>query len=172
MRAPRTIQEHYTDTGGATERVFGPCRLLGFRFERRLRDLATVSCRIRLPEMASAEVLDGLAPNCFRVRQTQAVNEQRVRGARRVWLTRSFSVRNGRSTLPLVWIESHRTLQGGAGFAPVPGNKLPGYHHLVPPGTAKSGERSSSPAKWDQHLRGCTGTSDDFSFGWHLAHTH
>jgi len=31
-------------------------------------------------------------------------------------------------------IESHRTLQGGTGFAPVPGNKLPGYHHLVPPG--------------------------------------
>lgn len=28
--------------------------------------------------MASVEVLDGLTPNCFRVRQTQAVNELAV----------------------------------------------------------------------------------------------
>ena len=35
---------------------------------------------------------------------------------------------------PYLSTESHRTLQGGTGFAPVPGNKLPGYHHLVPPG--------------------------------------
>jgi Tn3 transposase DDE domain len=30
---------HYTDTGGATEHVFGLCHLLGFRFAPRLRDL-------------------------------------------------------------------------------------------------------------------------------------
>lgn len=34
------IREHYTDTGGAAEHGFGLCRLLGFRFAPRLRDLA------------------------------------------------------------------------------------------------------------------------------------
>jgi TnpA family transposase len=34
------IREHYTDTGGATEHVFGLCHLLAFRFAPRLRDLA------------------------------------------------------------------------------------------------------------------------------------
>jgi TnpA family transposase len=32
------IIEHYTDTGGATDDVFGLCALLGFRFAPRLRD--------------------------------------------------------------------------------------------------------------------------------------
>ena len=35
-----SIREHYTDTGGATEHVFGLCHLLGFRFAPRLRDLS------------------------------------------------------------------------------------------------------------------------------------
>jgi TnpA family transposase len=34
------IREHYTDTGGATDHVFGLCHLLGFRFAPRLRGLA------------------------------------------------------------------------------------------------------------------------------------
>lgn len=33
------ITEHYTDTGGATDHVFGLCHLLGFRFAPRLRDI-------------------------------------------------------------------------------------------------------------------------------------
>ena len=33
------IEEHYTDTGGATDHVFGLCRLFGFRFAPRIRDL-------------------------------------------------------------------------------------------------------------------------------------
>jgi len=33
------IKEHYTDTGGATEHVFGLCHVLGFRFAPRIRDL-------------------------------------------------------------------------------------------------------------------------------------
>jgi TnpA family transposase len=33
------IKEHYTDTGGATEHVFGLCHALGFRFAPRIRDL-------------------------------------------------------------------------------------------------------------------------------------
>ena len=34
-----TIREHYTDTAGATDHVFGLCHLLGFRFSPRIRDL-------------------------------------------------------------------------------------------------------------------------------------
>jgi TnpA family transposase len=33
------ITEHYTDTGGATDQVFGLLTLLGYRFAPRLRDL-------------------------------------------------------------------------------------------------------------------------------------
>jgi TnpA family transposase len=34
------IREHYTDTAGAIEHVFGLCHLIGFRFAPRIRDLA------------------------------------------------------------------------------------------------------------------------------------
>ena len=34
------IEEHYTDTAGFTDHVFGLCQLLGFRFAPRIRDLA------------------------------------------------------------------------------------------------------------------------------------
>jgi TnpA family transposase len=34
------IREHYTDTAGAIDQVFGLCHLLGFRFAPRIRDLA------------------------------------------------------------------------------------------------------------------------------------
>lgn len=33
------IEEHYTDTGGVTDHVFGLCHLFGFRFAPRIRDL-------------------------------------------------------------------------------------------------------------------------------------
>jgi len=33
------ITEHYTDTGGVSEQIFGLCHLLGFRFAPRIRDL-------------------------------------------------------------------------------------------------------------------------------------
>jgi TnpA family transposase len=33
------ITEHYTDTAGATDHVFGLCHLLGFRFAPRIKDL-------------------------------------------------------------------------------------------------------------------------------------
>ena len=33
------VEEHYTDTGGVTDHVFGLCHLLGFRFAPRIRDL-------------------------------------------------------------------------------------------------------------------------------------
>ncbi|GAA3332569.1 hypothetical protein GCM10020331_093220 [Ectobacillus funiculus] len=34
------IEEHYTDTAGYTDQVFGLTHILGFRFAPRLRDLA------------------------------------------------------------------------------------------------------------------------------------
>jgi TnpA family transposase len=34
------IREHYTDTAGAIDHVFGLCHLLGFRYAPRIRDLA------------------------------------------------------------------------------------------------------------------------------------
>jgi TnpA family transposase len=34
-----SIKEHYTDTTGAVDHVFGLCHLLGFRFAPRIRDL-------------------------------------------------------------------------------------------------------------------------------------
>ena len=34
------IREHYADTAGAIDHVFGPCHLLGFRFARLIRYLA------------------------------------------------------------------------------------------------------------------------------------
>ena len=33
------IAEHYTDTAGATDHVFGLCHLLGYRFAPRIKDL-------------------------------------------------------------------------------------------------------------------------------------
>jgi TnpA family transposase len=33
------IVEHYTDTAGATDHVFGLCHLLGYRFAPRIKDL-------------------------------------------------------------------------------------------------------------------------------------
>ena len=35
-----TIEEHYTDTAGYTDQVFGLTHLLGFHFAPRLRDLS------------------------------------------------------------------------------------------------------------------------------------
>ena len=42
------IEEHYTDTAGFTDHVFALCRLLGFRFAPRIRDLA--DRRIYVPQ--------------------------------------------------------------------------------------------------------------------------
>lgn len=50
--------EHYTDTGGATDHVFGLCHLLGFRFAPRIRDIK--NRRLYLPP--SMEAPETLAP--------------------------------------------------------------------------------------------------------------
>jgi len=38
-RTSLRIAEHYTDTAGATDHVFGLCHLLGHRFAPRIKDL-------------------------------------------------------------------------------------------------------------------------------------
>ena len=53
------IEEHYTDTAGFTDHVFGLCHLLGFRFAPRIRDLNDK--RLYLPgKEGSYPALDGL----------------------------------------------------------------------------------------------------------------
>ena len=52
------INEHYTDTGGFSDHVFAMCRLLGFRFAPRIRDLKEKRLYVLpgmtvLPELAS-----------------------------------------------------------------------------------------------------------------------
>ena len=37
------LEEHYTDTAGFTDHVFGLCHLLGYRFAPRLRDIRDLS---------------------------------------------------------------------------------------------------------------------------------
>ena len=60
------IEEHYTDTGGVTDHVFGLCPLFGFRFAPRIRDLKDrrlylfISSRARTPRLFS---LHSLAPH-------------------------------------------------------------------------------------------------------------
>ena len=53
------IEEHYTDTAGFTDHVFGLCHLLGFRFAPRIRDLKDK--RLHIPGKADDyPALDGL----------------------------------------------------------------------------------------------------------------
>jgi len=65
------IEEHYTDTAGFTDHVFALCHLLGFRFARRIRDLADK--RLYVPGKASQwpalEPLIGAAVNVKLVEQ-------------------------------------------------------------------------------------------------------
>ena len=66
-----SIQEHYTDTGGATDHVFGLCHLLGFRFVPRLRDLKDR----RLATMAGLEVPSSLQPSMGRPIRADVVRQ-------------------------------------------------------------------------------------------------
>jgi TnpA family transposase len=56
------IREHYTDTAGAIDHVFGLCHLLGFRFAPRIRDLADRRLYVadrRAPYPALAPMIGG-----------------------------------------------------------------------------------------------------------------
>jgi len=60
------IAEHFTDTGGATDHVFGMPTLLGFGFAPRLRDIRDRRLHI-LPRMKVPPLLGGLAGDAGKV---------------------------------------------------------------------------------------------------------
>jgi TnpA family transposase len=61
------IHEHYTDTGGFSDHVFGMCRLLGFQFAPRIRDLKEKRLYI-LPGMTAPPELDALVAGAVNLR--------------------------------------------------------------------------------------------------------
>ena len=61
------INEHYTDTGGFSDHVFAMCRLLGFRFAPRIRDLKEKRLHV-LPGMTVPLGLASLAAGAINLR--------------------------------------------------------------------------------------------------------
>ena len=61
------INEHYTDTGGFSDHVFAMCRLLGFRFAPRIRDLKEKRLYV-LPGMTVPPELASLAAGAINLR--------------------------------------------------------------------------------------------------------
>jgi len=61
------INEHYTDTGGFSDHVFAMCRLLGFRFAPRIRDLKEKRLYI-LPGMTVPPELASLVADAINLR--------------------------------------------------------------------------------------------------------
>src|SRR5438270_7291462 len=61
------INEHYTDTGGFSDHVFAMCRLLGFRFAPRIRDLKEKRLYV-LPGMTMPPELASLAAGAINLR--------------------------------------------------------------------------------------------------------
>jgi TnpA family transposase len=61
------INEHYTDTGGFSDHVFAMCRLLGFRFAPRIRDLKEKRLYL-LPGMTVPPELASLVAGAINVR--------------------------------------------------------------------------------------------------------
>jgi TnpA family transposase len=65
------IEEHYTDTGGFTDHVFGLCHLLGYRFAPRIRDLADKRLAT-IEKPARYPALEGLIGNALNTKQITA----------------------------------------------------------------------------------------------------
>ena len=65
------IEEHYTDTGGATDHVFGLCHLFGFRFAPRIRDLKDRRLYL-FPGQTPQPILDPLVGGFVDVHQITA----------------------------------------------------------------------------------------------------
>jgi TnpA family transposase len=65
------IAEHYTDTGGATDHIFGLCHLLGFRFAPRLRDIKDRRLYL-LPGILPDPIITSLVGGTIDVAHTQA----------------------------------------------------------------------------------------------------
>src|SRR5271168_4118198 len=66
-RAALSLNEHYTDTGGFSDHVFAMCRLLGFRFAPRIRDLKEKRLYV-LPGMIVPLELASLAAGAINLR--------------------------------------------------------------------------------------------------------
>jgi len=73
------ISEHYTDTGGFSDHVFAMCRLLGFRFAPRIRDLKQKRLYI-LPGMIVPPELASLPAGAINLRVISPTS--RIRGVR------------------------------------------------------------------------------------------
>ena len=65
------VAEHYTDTGGATDHIFGLCHLLGFRFAPRLRDVKDRRLYL-LPSMTADPVIAPLVGGAIDVTHAEA----------------------------------------------------------------------------------------------------
>lgn len=65
------ISEHYTDTGGATDHVFGLCPFFGFRFAPRLRDIKDRRLYL-LPGMTVDPVLEPLVGGTLDIAHVEA----------------------------------------------------------------------------------------------------
>jgi TnpA family transposase len=61
------INEHYTDTGGFSDHVFAMCRLLGFRFAPRIRDLKEKRLYL-LPGMTAPSELASMVAGTINLR--------------------------------------------------------------------------------------------------------
>jgi TnpA family transposase len=87
------IEEHYTDTAGFTDHVFGLMHLLGFRFAPRIRDLADT--KLYIPkDGASYPALKAMIGGTLNVKQIQAHWNEILRLA--------TSIRQGTATASLM----------------------------------------------------------------------
>ncbi len=80
------IAEHYTDTAGATDHVFGLCHLLGFRFAPRVKDLKDLVAELMAARRAKQTAIranDGIAREAARSRVDAAKVASGERGP--VW---------------------------------------------------------------------------------------
>ncbi len=83
------IGEHYTDTAGYTDQIFGLCHLLGFRFAPRIRDITDLQLfSISKQEGILKEIIQGkINVNCIRenydevLRLAHSIREGRVSGS-------------------------------------------------------------------------------------------
>ncbi len=77
-RSGLQIREHYTDTGGATDHVFGLCPFLGFRFAPRLRDIKDRRIYL-LPGMTVDPAVEPLVGGVLDTRHAEANWDELVR---------------------------------------------------------------------------------------------
>jgi TnpA family transposase len=83
------IEEHYTDTGGSTDHVFGLCHLFGFRFAPRIRDLKDRRLCV-FPDATQPHRLQPIIAGTINVEHIKAHREELLRMA--------VSIRSGTST--------------------------------------------------------------------------